>query len=228
MDRLWSFTALVLLFTSVHGATKKPAPSTSSRVVFNQSAAYQIDVLTTDWSNYDPENGGCVTCPYTCVKRTTGPTGTSLNLSNATLMASLPSIYSQPIMNGCCFAPKSKSPVMPNCNTEASPKIAEACGFLYGPTLKWRIDNAMQPPKKNVQAILFASIDCMNFWAVGQNPIKYTSNTKSVSGSKMMNGGCYGDPTGNPMVLAGCLTQELKVRSNLIVDMETNSNVVVV
>lgn len=25
-----------------------------------------------------------------------------------------------------------------------------------------------------------------------------------------MNGGCYGDATGNPMVLAGCLTQELK------------------
>ncbi|KAJ0390992.1 hypothetical protein ATCC90586_012056 [Pythium insidiosum] len=177
---------------------------------FNQSAGYVVDVSLADWSNYDPENGGCVTCPYTCVKRTTGPTGTSLNLSNATLLASLPAIYTQPVMNGCCYAAKGKSTVMPDCNQQASPPSAEACGFLYGPTLKWRIDNALKPPEKNVRAILFASIDCENFWAVGQTPIKYTANNKAVSGSKQINGGCYGDPTGVAMVLAGCLTTQLK------------------
>lgn len=55
-----------------------------------------------------------------------------------------------------------------------------------------------------------ASIDCSNFWAVASTPIKYTSNTKSVTGSKQMNGGCYGDQAGHAMVLAGCLTAELK------------------
>ncbi|TYZ58637.1 hypothetical protein PybrP1_009224 [[Pythium] brassicae (nom. inval.)] len=180
------------------------------RVVFNQTAQYTVEVSTQDWSNYDPVGGGCVTCPYTCIKRATGPTGTSLNLSNATLMASLPAIYSSTVSNGCCFAPKTKSTVMPNCNTEANPPTAEACGFLYGPTLKWRISEALTPPKKPFKAILFASIDCENFWAVASHPIKYTANSKAVSGSKMMNGGCYGDATGNPMVLAGCLTQELK------------------
>jgi len=197
---LWA-TALLLGVAHVDAA---------ALVKFNQSANYVIEVSTTDWSNYDPEGGGCVTCPYTCVKRSTGPTGTSLNLSNATLMASLPAIYSSNVMNGCCYASKSKSKVMPDCNTEANPPSAEACGFLYGPTLKWRIGDALKPPEKQVKAILFATIDCKNFWAVGATPVKYGSNTKSVTGSKQMNGGCYGDATGNAMVLAGCLTQELK------------------
>lgn len=186
--------------------------STSVRAqrIFNQSAEYSIEVSLTDWSNFDAENGGCVTCPYTCVKRTTGPTGTSLNLSNATLMANLPAIYSQNVMNGCCYAPKSKSTIMPDCNQEAEPKSAEACGFLFGPTLKWRINEATRVPQAPVRAILFASIDCENFWAVGMQAIKYTTNTKSVSGSKQINGGCYGDADGGPMVLAGCLTSKLK------------------
>jgi hypothetical protein len=178
---------------------------------FNQTAGYQIEVSLQDWSNFDPENGGCVTCPYTCVKRTTGPTGTSLNLSNATLMASLPAIYTQNVMNGCCYAPPSKSKVMPDCSKEANPKETEACGFLYGPTLSWRIADASKAPEKPFRAILFATIDCENFWAVGQNPIKYTSNTKNVKGSKQINGGCYGAAAGGPIVLAGCLTSKLKV-----------------
>lgn len=178
--------------------------------MFNQSSGFVIDVSLTDWSNFDPDNGGCVTCPYTCVKRTTGPTGTSLNLSNATLMASLPAIYSQNVMNGCCYASASKSTVMPDCNKEASPATAEACGFLYGPTLTWRINNATAVPSDPYRAILFATIDCENFWAVGQQAIKYTSNTKSVSGKKQINGGCYGDQAGSAMVLAGCLTSKLK------------------
>ncbi|KAF1319075.1 hypothetical protein FI667_g13337, partial [Globisporangium splendens] len=179
-------------------------------VKFNQTANYVIEVSTTDWSNFDAENGGCVTCPYTCVKRTTGPTGTSLNLSNATLMASLPAIYSSTVMNGCCYAATSASTVMPDCSKEANPSTAEPCGFLYGPTLKWRIGAALTPPDKAVKAILFASIDCENFWAVASTPIKYTSNTKSITGSKQINGGCYGTQAGHAMVLAGCLTSELK------------------
>ncbi|TMW66985.1 hypothetical protein Poli38472_012101 [Pythium oligandrum] len=185
-------------------------PSAQAAAKWNQTSNYDIEVSTTDWSNYDGENGGCVTCPYTCVKRSTGPTGTSLNLSNATSLAELPAIYTQPVSNGCCYASKGDSTVMPNCNQEANPAKAEACGFLYGPSLKWRIGNALKPPTKSVKAILFASIDCENFWAVGQNPIRYTSNTKTVSGSKQINGGCYGDPSGVSMVLAGCLTSELK------------------
>jgi hypothetical protein len=182
----------------------------AAKVKFNQTSSYTIEVSTTDWSNYDADGGGCVTCPYTCVKRSTGPTGTSLNLSNATLMASLPAIYSSNVANGCCYASKTKSTVTPDCNTEANPSTAEACGFLYGPTLKWRIDGALTPPEKSVKAILFASIDCKNFWAVASTPIKYTSNTKAVTGSKQMNGGCYGDQAGTSMVMAGCLTAELK------------------
>lgn len=121
-----------------------------ARFKWNQTAQYVVEVSTTDWSNYDVDGGGCVTCPYTCVKRATGPTGTSLNLSNATLMASLPAIYSSTVSNGCCYASKTKATVMPDCNTEASPSTAEACGFLYGPTLKWRISEALTPPDKAV------------------------------------------------------------------------------
>lgn len=197
---LYAALAVTLLLSVVKGEANQ----------FNQSSDYSIEVSLTDWSNYEAENGGCVTCPYTCVKRSTGPTGTSLNLSNATLMASLPAIYSQNVMNGCCYASASKSTKQPDCNQEASPATAEACGFLYGPTLKWRINDATKVPDAAVRAILLASIDCENFWAVGQNPVKYTSNTKSVSGSKQINGGCYGDATGASMVLAGCLTSKLK------------------
>jgi hypothetical protein len=193
---------LSALALSLHGA--------SAHLVFNQTAGYVISVDKTDWSNFDDENGGCVTCPYTCVKRSTGPTGTSLNLSNATLMNSLPAIYSQAVMNGCCYASKSKSSVTPDCSKEANPASAESCGFLYGPSLSWRINNALTPPTSAVTAILFASIDCTSFWAVANHPIKYTSNTKSVTGRKQINGGCYGDPKGVPIVLAGCLTSQLK------------------
>lgn len=141
--------ALLLLLVAL--ASDHARHQVDAKVVeFKQFANYSIEVSTTDWSNFDTENGGCVTCPYTCVKRTTGPTGTSLNLSNATLMASLPAIYSTNVMNGCCYASKTKSKVMPDCNTEANPPTAEACGFLYGPTLKWRIANALKPPEKNV------------------------------------------------------------------------------
>ncbi|DAZ92499.1 TPA: hypothetical protein N0F65_012729 [Lagenidium giganteum] len=178
---------------------------------WNQSSRFSIEVSTKDWSNYDPENGGCVTCPYTCVKPKTGPTGTSLNLSNASLMADLPTVYTQPIMNGCCYADKGKSKVMPDCSNKANPPSAEPCGFLYGPTLEWRIDDAQEVFDKPYRAILFASVDCTNFWAVAQTAIKYTSpDYASVKGSKQMNGGCYGEPTGVPMVLAGCITSELK------------------
>jgi hypothetical protein len=189
----------------------------TTRSRFNQSAGFSIEVLTTGWSNYMGETGGCVTCPYTCVKPTMGPDGASLNFSNATAMEGIPSIYASPVMNGCCFASKSKSTVMPDCNTQANPANAEDCGFLYGPTLSWRLSNALSPPKKPVTAILFASIDCENFWAVGRTPIKYLPSqfsdkvgTKAIAGKKMINGGCYGTPTGSPMVLAGCLTEELK------------------
>lgn len=60
------------------------------------------------------------------------------------------------------------------------------------------------------KAILFASIDCENFWAVGATPVKYGANTKAVTGSKQINGGCYGAASGAAMVLAGCLSYELK------------------
>lgn len=45
---------------------------------------------------------------------------------------------------------------------------------------------------------------------MGATPIKYGSNTKSVTRSKQINGGCYGDSEGTSMVLAGCLTADLK------------------
>lgn len=143
--------ALTAALVLVLGAA--PAVTAEPRIKFNQTAQYVVEVSTTDWSNYDADGGGCVTCPYTCIKRQTGPTGTSLNLSNATLMASLPAIYSSTVSNGCCYAPKTKSTVMPNCNTEANPATAEACGFLYGPTLKWRIGEALTPPEKPVVRI---------------------------------------------------------------------------
>lgn len=59
-------------------------------------------------------------------------------------------------------------------------------------------------------AILFASTDCESFWAVGKQDIRYTSNTRSIKGSKMIQHGCYGDPEGTPMVLSGCLTSMLE------------------
>lgn len=178
---------------------------------FNQSSMFKIEVLTENWSNYDEENGGCVTCPYTCVKPQTGPTGTSLNLTDPSELGQIPPAYFQQRRNGCCYAPKTESTVMPDCSNEANPPKAEPCGFLFGPTLKWYISDAFRAPEKPYRAILFASIDCENFWAVGQTPVKYTDKgSKVVDQKKQINGGCYGDPTGKPMILAGCLTAELK------------------
>lgn len=177
---------------------------------FNQSSGFRVNVTTQGWSNYDAKNGGCVTCPYSCVKSTVGPDGAALNFSNSTQIGSIPSIYAQPIANGCCYAPKSKSSVMPSCNSEASPKMAEDCGFLYGPTLQWRISNALDPPQKPLRAVLFASKDCLQFWAVQETLVKHTEETRAIFDSKMMSGGCYGDPQGVSLVLAGCLTEDLK------------------
>jgi hypothetical protein len=183
-------------------------PSAAASSKFNQSAGYTIEVVTTDWSNYDSE-GGCQTCPYTCIAPTTSYDGSTINSSNTTQTASLPSIYTTVASNGCCYADSSASSQQPSCSQEASPSSAEDCGFLYGPTLKYRINNALKPLTSSMTAILFASQDCKSFWAVGKTPIRYTSNTKSISGSKMIQDGCYGDPDGVPIVLAGCLTSML-------------------
>ncbi|RLN81561.1 hypothetical protein BBJ28_00024182, partial [Nothophytophthora sp. Chile5] len=98
---------------------------------FNQSAGYVIEISTTDWSNYEAE-GGCVTCPYTCIAPTTSYDGTTINSSNTTQTASLPSIYTTVASNGCCYADSSESTQQPSCSQEASPSTAESCGFLYG------------------------------------------------------------------------------------------------
>ncbi|RLN47212.1 hypothetical protein BBJ29_004686 [Phytophthora kernoviae] len=144
---------------------------------FNQSAGYVIEINTDDWSNYE-SNGGCVTCPYTCIAPTTSFDGTTINASNTTQTSSLPSIYTAVASNGCCYS--SSSTTQPSCSTEASPATAENCGFLYGPTLEWRINNALKPLSDSMTAILFASTDCESFWAVGKQAIRYTSSTKSI------------------------------------------------
>ncbi|KAL0585508.1 hypothetical protein ABG067_004649 [Albugo candida] len=104
---------------------------------------------------------------------------------------------------------------MPSCESEANPSTAEACGFLYGPTLKWRIGDSSKPGNKSVIAILFASVDCESFWAVGYAPVRYVAQTKSIKGSKQINGGCYGNQAGEAMILAGCLTSEIKFDKGL-------------
>ncbi|ETI33353.1 hypothetical protein F441_19825 [Phytophthora nicotianae CJ01A1] len=182
------------------------ASAVQAKNYFNQSAGYVIEISTDDWSNYD-KNGGCVTCPYTCIAPTESYDGSTINASNTTMTASLPSIYTQVKSNGCCYS--STSTTQPSCSTEASPSTAENCGFLYGPTLEWRINNALKPLSDSMTAILFASTDCETFWAVGKQDIRYTSNTKSIKGSKMIQSGCYGDPSGTPMILSGCLTSQL-------------------
>ncbi|CAH0474016.1 unnamed protein product [Peronospora belbahrii] len=194
-----SFLLLLVLQCVVHEGDAKN--------YFNQSAGYVIEISTDGWSNY-ALNGGCVTCPYTCVSPTESYDGTPINATNTTMTASLPSIYTAVRSNGCCYA--SNSITQPSCSNEASPASAENCGFLYGPTLEWRINNALKPLTDSMTAILFASTDCESFWAVGKQDIRYTSNTKSIKGSKMIQHGCYGDPTGVPMVLSGCLTSQLE------------------
>ena len=218
----------------VLAATLPAAAATVNK--WNQSAAYSISLDLDGWSNYYATEGGCVTCPYTCVTPTVGPDGATLNASNASSTVGVPAIYSTTVSNGCCYAATADSKVMPSCSAEANPATAEDCGFLYGPTLSWRINDALEPTKKLVvrfasrfvaivpfrsielsvfcvqTAILFATTDCKNFWAVQKTPVKYTDKTAaSVKGKKMMNSGCYGDPRGSAMVLAGCLTTELKV-----------------
>ncbi|OQR84512.1 hypothetical protein ACHHYP_13313 [Achlya hypogyna] len=182
-------------------------------VNWNQSAGYQISVNFKGWSNFAPLNGGCVTCPYTCVRPSTGPDGLALNFSNASMISNLPAIYSTPVSNGCCYASKSKSKIMPSCNAEANPTTAEDCGFLYGPTLKWSIVDTANPPstKKPLRAMLMASTDCKNFWAVQQTYVKMEgiATALNITGSKQINGGCYGAQTGSAIVLAGCLSTEL-------------------
>ncbi|KAH9092064.1 hypothetical protein Ae201684P_011601 [Aphanomyces euteiches] len=161
--------------------------------------------------NFSPINGGCVTCPYTCVRPSTGPDGLALNFSNASAMQNLPAVYSQVKSNGCCYA---KGKVMPSCSATASPPESEDCGFLYGPTLKWNITDTQNPPatKSPVRAILMASTDCKNFWAVQQTYVKEEGKTPGlkITGSKQINGGCYGSSTGAAIILAGCLTADLK------------------
>ncbi|KAF0690347.1 Aste57867_18278 [Aphanomyces stellatus] len=187
------------------------AVSQTAAVYWNQSAGYQIKVDPKGWSNFSPLGGGCVTCPYTCVRPSTGPDGLALNFSNASSIQNLPSVYSQPVMNGCCYA---KGKTMPNCNQMASPPTAEDCGFLYGPTLQWNITDVKNPPpaKTPVRAILMASTDCKNFWAVQQTYVRTEgkSPTVKISGSKQINGGCYGASAGAAIILAGCLSSDLK------------------
>ncbi|ETW09708.1 hypothetical protein H310_00212 [Aphanomyces invadans] len=187
------------------------AASSASAVYWNQSAGYSIKVDFKGWSNFSPLNGGCVTCPYTCVRPSTGPDGLALNFSNASSIQNLPSVYSTPVANGCCYA---KGKVMPSCNNQASPPEKEDCGFLYGPTLQWNITDTRNPPptKSPLRAILMASTDCKNFWAVQQTYIKQEGKTTGlkVTGSKQINGGCYGSSTGSAIILAGCLTTDLK------------------
>lgn len=200
MARWWSLAVVAM------GAALLQAQGAQAKSKFNQSSGYSIEVVTTDWSNYDT-NGGCVTCPYTCIAPTESYDGSTINSSNTTQTATLPSIYTQVQSNGCCYA--TSATTQPSCSSEASPASAEDCGFLYGPTLKYRISDALDPLSDGMTAILFASQDCKNFWAVGKTAIRYTSNTKAVSGSKMIQDGCYGDPGGVPIVLAGCLTSML-------------------
>lgn len=54
----------------------------------------------------------------------------------------------------------------------------------------------------------------MTFWAVGQSYVKVNSASEGfpfVLGKEIINGGCYGDPAGAAVVLAGCLTTDLTV-----------------
>ncbi|KAI9918776.1 hypothetical protein PsorP6_011289 [Peronosclerospora sorghi] len=200
MSRTCHLAALVLVLQLTTATVR-------ARNYFNQSAGYVIEISTDGWSNYDA-NGGCVTCPYTCIAPTESYDGSTINASNKTQSASLPSVYTAVRSNGCCYA--DKATVQPSCQTEANPPSAENCGFLYGPTLEWRINNALRPLSDSMTAILFASTDCENFWAVGKQNIRYRSNSKSIKGSKMIQNGCYGDPKGVPMVLSGCLTSQLE------------------
>lgn len=124
--------------------------SSGKIVRWNQTSNYMISVETKGWSNYFTEGGGCVTCPYTCIKPQIAPNGGRINATNTTMMDSLPSIYTQTKANGCCYASPSESKVMPDCAKEANPPEAEACGFLSGPTLKWRIGDAARPANKSV------------------------------------------------------------------------------
>lgn len=180
-----------------------------ARNIFNQTAGYGIEVNFETWSNFG-RNGGCVTCPYTCAKGTQGPSG-KLNLTDSDSLLSVPAAYTNIQMNGCCFAPKSKSKQAPDCNQPAQPKEAEDCGFLSGPSLEWNIQSAI-PPQDPIRAILFASIDCTNFWAIGQTFVKQdrTSSESKIQGKKIIQKGCYGDPEGSAVVLAGCLTSALQ------------------
>ncbi|EQC29503.1 hypothetical protein SDRG_12751 [Saprolegnia diclina VS20] len=182
-------------------------------VEWNQSTGYQVAVDFKGWSNFSPLGGGCVTCPYTCVRPATGPDGLALNFTNATMVQNLPAIYSTPVSNGCCYASPSKSKVMPSCNAEANPAKTEDCGFLYGPTLKWSVTDTSNPPntKKPLRALLMASTDCKNFWAVQQTYVKMEGIATSINitGSKQINGGCYGAQQGSAILLAGCLSTEL-------------------
>lgn len=180
------------------------------RNVFNQTAGFGISVEFSSWSNFG-SNGGCVTCPYTCVKGTEGPSGSELNYTNATSLLSIPAAYTNVQMNGCCFAAKGKTKQAPDCNNDANPASAEDCGFLSGPSLSWDIQST-NPPEDPMRAVLFASIDCENFWAVGQTYIKQERDSAAgrIQGKKVIQQGCYGDPAGSAIVLAGCITSSLK------------------
>ena len=187
-----------------------------AREIFNQTAGFGIEVSFETWSNFG-EDGGCVSCPFTCVKPQEGPGGVAINFSDPAMMANLPSAFTTTQMNGCCFAPKSKTTQLPGCDQPANPVEAEDCGFTYGPSLEWTISSNTSP-EDPMRAILFGSIDCTNFWAVGQTFVKQDRGDASnfITGSKAINGGCYGNPAGEAIVLAGCLTTTLKVRCLVI------------
>ena len=182
----------------------------AGRNVFNQTAGYEVQVNFETWSNFG-EFGGCVSCPYTCVKPLEGPNGVALNYSNATAMAAIPAAFLTTQQNGCCFAAASKTTQAPDCNTPANPVDAEDCGYTYGPTLEWDITTTF-PQEDPTSAMLFASIDCESFWAIGMEYVKHDldQDAGEITGKKQINGGCYGDPAGQPIVMAGCLSTTLK------------------
>jgi len=200
------FLSGVVAFTAL------TASVSDARKVWNQTEGFNITVDLGTWSNFG-ENGGCVTCRYACVKGSLGPGGMPLNYSNSSMMNMVPPGYTQMEQNGCCNAPGAEEP--PNCDADAKPKAnSEDCGFLQGPTLIWNISSSKkQSLKKSTSAALFSSVDCKNFWlTTGETEVTQGKKQRSedvISGSKVMNKGCYGDPKGVPMVLAGCLTSEL-------------------
>lgn len=173
---------------------------------FNQTSGYSVSVSFKGWTNYATVNGGCVTCPYTCVTEDSSDVSSYYNSSEYSMDSDYTvEEYDSEISNGCCYAEDSTT--TPSCSEKATPSTAESCGFLFGPSLKWKI-TADDQPEDALKAILYASTDCLTFWVIGYKSITATSSVTTVSGSKQINQGCYGDQGGEPIVLAGCITSE--------------------